>query len=91
MGDIFTRVFSGAKQLAASMLGTISALIAACPVWLVILIAILPYVIALICYMVLWFLDEKSKLSHHKQELEKLKVEQEHELAMLKAKKNTHI
>lgn len=86
----FTSVFNGAGKIALSLGSLISSLLIQFPVWLVVIFTVLPYVVAMVMYFILWILNEISVEKKHSRDLEMLSTKQAHELQMLKAKKNTH-
>lgn len=90
MGDIFSKVFGGAIRAGTSMMSCVLSIVFSCPLWLVLFLTILPYLVALIMYGALWFMNERTNKCTQEHELKMLKETHDHELAMLKAKKNTH-
>ncbi len=86
MRDLFSKVFSGAIQGGTSMMSLMISFWF-CPLWLVVFLTILPYLVALIVYVALWFMNERTEKMAREHELALLKSTQDHEIALLKAKK----
>lgn len=90
MEELFAKVFNSASRVCISMLSGIVSLFFTTHLWVVIVLSILPYILALCGYTLFWKLNEISKKRQDTRDLKVLITKQNHELAMLKAKKNTH-
>ena len=73
-----------------SFTSVLGSLIIQLPVWSVIVVSVLPYLIAIVMYFFLWLLNERSEKEKHSREMEVLAAKQAHELQLLETKKNTH-
>ncbi|EKE4879721.1 TPA: hypothetical protein ACNKKM_001721 [Enterococcus faecalis] len=87
----FTSVFSGAGKALSSISSVVLSMINNCSIWQVMLCASLPYILAMIVYLILWFLTEISEKRERAYAMETLRTTQSHEreLAQLNMKKDT--